>query len=60
MAQTYKCRPSEILHIKEEYAQFCFDEACAYIINRVQKGETPMFRKHFTSIKDALSKYSTK
>lgn len=57
MAQTYKCRPSEILYIKSEYVQFCFDEACAYIISKVQKGETPIFKKHFASISEALAKY---
>lgn len=58
MAQTYKCRPSTIIHIKDEYTQFCFDEACAYIISKVQKGETPMFRKRYSSFTEAFAKYS--
>lgn len=59
MAQTYKCKPSEVIHLKDDYVSFCFDEACAYVIAKVQKGETPMFRKHYRSFKDAFAKYST-
>lgn len=47
-----------IIHIKDEYTQFCFDEACAYIISKVQKGETPMFRRHYSSFTEAFAKYS--
>lgn len=36
-------RPSELLGIKDEYVAFCFDEACAYIIARIQGGEEPVY-----------------
>ena len=41
---TYKtldmhCRPSELLGALDEYTAFCFDEACAYIISRLQDGD---------------------
>nr|DAH73226.1 MAG TPA: hypothetical protein [Caudoviricetes sp.] len=52
MAQRYRCRPSEILNIPEEYDAFCFDEACAYISSRIEDGETPVFRKSFHSFSD--------
>ena len=29
--------PSEILRIKDEYTAFCFDEACLYISNQIEK-----------------------
>lgn len=35
------CRPSELLEIPDAYTAFCFDEACALIIKRLQDGEEP-------------------
>lgn len=42
MAQTYKCRPSELLNL-DGYEAYCFDEACAYIISELQEKKTPRF-----------------
>lgn len=52
LAQHYKCKPSEILRIPEEYDAFCLDEACAYIHSRMQEGETPMFKKKYSTFSD--------
>lgn len=43
MSKIYHCRPSEILKIDDEYTAFCFDEACAVIISRIQAGEKPTY-----------------
>ena len=34
-------KPSDILGIEDAYTAFCFDEACAYILKRIQDGEEP-------------------
>jgi hypothetical protein len=52
LANIYKCRPSSILSIEEEYTKYCFDEACAYIIAMMEKGETPVFVKEHKSFSD--------
>jgi hypothetical protein len=35
--------PSEVLRIKDEYTSFCFDEACMYIIEKLENKEEPRF-----------------
>lgn len=55
----YKKLPSELLCIEDEYTAYCFDEACAVIISKVNEGLKPNFcqnrkgekevRKHYTS-----------
>ena len=52
MARMYKCRPSEILSISEDYAAYCFDEACAFIQCKIDNGEEPQERKHYSSFSD--------
>ncbi|MDY2734863.1 MAG: hypothetical protein SOV48_02630 [Intestinibacter sp.] len=37
LAKTYKKLPSEILRITDSYVAFCFDEACLYISNQLEK-----------------------
>lgn len=39
----YQERPSNILGIDDEYTSFCFDEACAYIMSKIDNGENPKF-----------------
>lgn len=39
----YRSKPSEVLNISDEYTAFCFDEACASIMARMQNGEEPVF-----------------
>jgi hypothetical protein len=36
------CRPSELLEIEDAYTAFCFDEACAYIMQKLKDGEKPI------------------
>lgn len=33
MSEQYKKRPSEIVFINEEYAAYCFDQVCLYLLN---------------------------
>jgi len=35
-------RPSDLMGIEDAYTAFCFDEACAYIINELQDGKEPV------------------
>jgi hypothetical protein len=35
----YHQKPSSILGIEDEYTAFCLDEACCYIMNRVNNGD---------------------
>lgn len=37
MADTYKQRPSDIIGIDNNYAAYCFDEACMYIKITIDK-----------------------
>lgn len=37
MAKHYKMRPSQIINLNSEYEAFCFDEACSYILNELNK-----------------------
>lgn len=36
--------PSEVMGIEDEYTAFCFDEACAFIVAKMQKGEEPVLQ----------------
>lgn len=42
-------KPSEILKISDDYTAYCFDEACYYISVKIKNGETPTFRKKYSS-----------
>lgn len=39
------CRPSEIMDIDDPYTAFCFDEACSYIIQRINEGDDPIIKE---------------
>ena len=43
MARMYQERPSNIIGIDDEDTSFCFDEACAYIMSKIDDGEKPKF-----------------
>lgn len=49
MAQMYKCRPSEILKIEDEYTAYCLDEACAVIQSKLANGETLQIKQQYSS-----------
>ena len=38
-------KPSDLMGIEDAYTAFCFDEACAVIMKRLQDGEKPIFEK---------------
>lgn len=38
------CRPSELLEIADAYTAFCFDEAFAFILRKLQDGEKPVVK----------------
>lgn len=60
MSEIYKCRPSDIMKIGDEYTAFCFDEACAFIKMMLQDGKKPIYKeerkkkvkKNYKSFKD--------
>lgn len=57
LANVYKCRPSTLVDISDPYTAFCFDEACAYIIQKIEKGEEPNFKLKFSSFRDMYKHY---
>lgn len=58
MSRIYNCKPSEIMHLENEYDAFCFDEACAYIILEMEqdddnkKRKEPRFTKEYSNFAD--------
>lgn len=57
MSQRYKRLPSEIMHIADEYTAFCFDEACAYILMKLEKGDTPYWQNSDDEMKQMKQEY---
>jgi len=57
MVNTYKCRPSELLGLADVYTSFCFDEACAFIIGKIENGELPTFKVQYNSFADLYKSY---
>ena len=53
----YGKRPSELLDIEDNYTAYCLDEACAYIMNRIDKGDEMYFEKHYTSFTELYADY---
>lgn len=52
--------------IDDEYTSFCFDEACAFIISKIQDGETPIMgnkdtaqAREYTKPSDLYKKYQS-
>lgn len=61
MVQLYNKLPSELLGIEDGYTAFCFNEACAFIMTKINKEELPVFDreevkeqkpKHYSNFKD--------
>lgn len=57
LANVYKVRPSTLFDIKDIYTAYCFDEACAYIVGQIEKGEEPQFRKQYKSFRELYAQY---
>ena len=53
----YKVRPSTLLDLADPYTSYCFDEACAYITQKVEQGEEPSFTQRFTSFREMYKQY---
>lgn len=58
VSNRYRKRPSELLGIEDGYVAYCFDEACAYIMNRLDKKEEIYFEKHYSSFTDLYKAYT--
>lgn len=55
----YHVKPSEVLNISDGYTAFCFDEACAVIMARMQNDEEPIFMedekpKHYRTFTEMM------
>ncbi len=57
MSKTYRERPSKILGVNDTYTAFCLDEACAYIINKLENKEQPKFIVNYSKPSDLYEKY---
>lgn len=42
-ARRYRNRPSELLHIDDEYIAYCLDEAGMYVLGQLDEGKQPHF-----------------
>lgn len=56
LAKRYKVRPSTFFQL-DEYTAYCFDEACAYIMQKLEDGEQMNIKKKYTSFKDLYKNY---
>lgn len=45
MSRIYNCLPSQMLRIEDDYTAYCFDEACALIMSKIDNDEKPKFKK---------------
>lgn len=57
MSKFYKVNPSELFDIHDPYTAYCFDEACAVISIKLEKGEEPIFRQEYKSFTDLYKQY---
>lgn len=57
MVQRYQRTPSELLAIEDEYTSYCLDEACAYIMSRLDAGEEMAFTTRYSSFSEMYSKF---
>nr|DAP26706.1 MAG TPA: hypothetical protein [Caudoviricetes sp.] len=57
MVRIYNEKPSKLLGISDTYTAFCLDEACAYIINKLDNKEQPKFRTSYSKPSDLYKKY---
>lgn len=37
------------MDISDPYTAYCFDEACAYILTKIEDGDTPIFHTRYKS-----------
>lgn len=58
----YKCRPSTLFGIIDDYTAYCFDEACGFIQSKISNDEEPNFDrkkepKHYSSFTELYAQY---
>lgn len=65
MSQRFNKLPSEIVFITDDYEAFCFNEACAVIMSKIDKGEEPIFEevdkpeKHYINFTEFYEQYNS-
>lgn len=56
-------RPSEVMGIDDVYTAFCFDEACALILTKLNDGQKPILKtenkKEYSRPSDIYKKFSS-
>lgn len=60
MAKRYRQRPSDILGVTDDYAAYCFDEACIFLYNALEEGKELHFKgdgidkkpKHYKTVSE--------
>ena len=57
MSQRYRLRPSTLLEIDCAYTAYCFDEACTYIMSKMDNKETPSFKVKYESFSALYKTY---
>jgi len=41
-----------MLGLTDVYTSYCFDEACAFILGKLENGEEPVFKSHYSNFSD--------
>ena len=62
VAAFYKQRPSAMMGIEDSYTAYCFDEACAFIQQKLKDGEKIVQKKeeihtHYSTPSQLYQKY---
>ena len=58
MARYYNVKPSDLLDEIDPYTAYCFDEACMFIMRKIDDGEEPQFHRHYNSFSELYKEYS--
>lgn len=58
MSKLYNCLPSDIIGIEDNYTAFCFNEACAEIMLRLQNEEKPIYREQREERQEEYSNFT--
>lgn len=43
MSKLYGVLPNTLLGIQDEYASYCFNEACTYVLSNIENNKRPRF-----------------
>ena len=46
------------MDIVDPYTAYCFDEACAFIMVKLEDGEEPTFKNSYSSFTEMYSQYN--